>query len=57
MSVEAIKAVRVPAVGLTFATLDFILILTTQFFVRGFLIATVMMISSALYMFYLYKGF
>ena len=50
------KAVHLPAVGLTFAALDFILIITTQFYVFGFLIATVMIIASLAYLVYLYRA-
>jgi cbb3-type cytochrome oxidase subunit 3 len=51
-----VKAVHLPAVGLTFAALDFILIITTQFYVFGFLIATVMIIASLAYLVYLYRA-
>ena len=47
---------HLPAVGLTFAALDFILIITTQFYVFGFLIATVMIIASLAYLVYLYRA-
>jgi len=55
MSVDVAKAIRLPAFGLTFAALDFILILSTQFYVRGFLISTTMLISSIAYLYYKYK--
>jgi len=51
-----VKAVHLPAVGLTFAALDFILIMTTQFYVFGFLITTVMIIASLAYLVYLYRA-
>lgn len=57
MRLEVLKAIRLPAFGLTFATLDLILILTTQFYVRGFLIVFVMLVSSLVYMYYCYKDY
>jgi uncharacterized membrane protein len=51
-----VKAVHLPAVGLTFAALDLIMIVTTQFYVFGFLIATVMAVASLAYLVYLYRA-